>query len=323
MKTAKIGVLFLVSIMALAGVSAGYAFWSQDLTVDISITSGEVLVGLYDAGTDDPGPNYLDGGKLYPNDNEWNGLPVSEKGTADPYINDGDYSNGENEEGKNIASTNSANDGEILFTKQIGSQGETPVSYSFRDQITETIKNAYPWYKSGCTFWISNAASTTIPVKIWDINLDVGEQGDIPNDEWDPTLINYMVLDSWALREYYDGTWHVITDSSTENSNYPGDEETDNKMHSLEWYLTGFVLDIDDSEKPDDDYIECARGWIDLLQPAYQLDPCHTLEIDFDFHFIEDIIDESGAIISTMPQGNTATFTLTFRTGQWNEDPRV
>ena len=40
MKTAKIGVLFLVSIMALAGTSAGYALWFDDLTIDGTINTG-------------------------------------------------------------------------------------------------------------------------------------------------------------------------------------------------------------------------------------------------------------------------------------------
>jgi len=40
MKTAKIGVLFLVGIMALAGASAGYAWWTEDLVIDGSITTG-------------------------------------------------------------------------------------------------------------------------------------------------------------------------------------------------------------------------------------------------------------------------------------------
>lgn len=41
---AKIGVIFLVSVMALAGASAGYALWSEDLTIDGTINTGTVDV---------------------------------------------------------------------------------------------------------------------------------------------------------------------------------------------------------------------------------------------------------------------------------------
>jgi hypothetical protein len=50
MKTSKYGTLFLISIMALAGVTAGYALWEETLTItgtvdtgdfDIEITAGE------------------------------------------------------------------------------------------------------------------------------------------------------------------------------------------------------------------------------------------------------------------------------------------
>lgn len=40
MKTAKLGALFLVSVLALAGVGAGYAMWYEDLTIDGTINTG-------------------------------------------------------------------------------------------------------------------------------------------------------------------------------------------------------------------------------------------------------------------------------------------
>jgi len=44
MKAAKLGAIFLISIMALAGTSAGYALWSETLTIDGTITTGDVDV---------------------------------------------------------------------------------------------------------------------------------------------------------------------------------------------------------------------------------------------------------------------------------------
>jgi len=40
MKTAKIGALFLVALMALTGASAGYALWSDTLTVSGTVNTG-------------------------------------------------------------------------------------------------------------------------------------------------------------------------------------------------------------------------------------------------------------------------------------------
>ena len=40
MKTAKLGAIFLVSVMALAGASAGYAWWIDELHIKGEITTG-------------------------------------------------------------------------------------------------------------------------------------------------------------------------------------------------------------------------------------------------------------------------------------------
>jgi hypothetical protein len=40
MKSTKLGTIFLVSIMALAGVTIGYAAWSETLTIDGDVTTG-------------------------------------------------------------------------------------------------------------------------------------------------------------------------------------------------------------------------------------------------------------------------------------------
>ena len=59
MKTVKVGAIFLVSVMALAGVSAGYALWFDTLYIDGSITTGSIgaqwsIEGMGDIGDDDP-----------------------------------------------------------------------------------------------------------------------------------------------------------------------------------------------------------------------------------------------------------------------------
>ena len=42
MKQVKIGTIFLVSIMALAGIGAGYSAWTDTIYIDGSVTTGSV-----------------------------------------------------------------------------------------------------------------------------------------------------------------------------------------------------------------------------------------------------------------------------------------
>jgi len=42
MKTAKIGAIFLISIMALAGIGAGYAAWTDTITIKGTVNTGDV-----------------------------------------------------------------------------------------------------------------------------------------------------------------------------------------------------------------------------------------------------------------------------------------
>ena len=103
MKTAKIGAIFLVTVMALAAIGGAYALWFQDLYIDVEINTGEFCVGIRNDGTGDPGPSHVQpGGALYPV-NE----PVD--GTPDPDSTDLPWSQyidtGVNDEEKNVAST--------------------------------------------------------------------------------------------------------------------------------------------------------------------------------------------------------------------------
>lgn len=58
MKTAKLGAMFLVSVLALAGASAGYALWSETLYIDGYIETGTVDVewSIHDYGSDESKP---------------------------------------------------------------------------------------------------------------------------------------------------------------------------------------------------------------------------------------------------------------------------
>ena len=144
MKAAKLGVIFLVSVMALATAGAGYALWFEDLSIDSTIITGNFKIGIRDDGTGDPGPHYLAGGELHPIQS-----PID--GTIDD-----NHAPGDNSEGKNVAST-------------ISTQG-TPYflfgGSEYYYDIIETVDNAYPWYASSMNITFANGG--TVPAKIKD-----------------------------------------------------------------------------------------------------------------------------------------------------------
>ena len=52
MKTAKLGAIFLISVMALAGIGAGYAAWTDTITIDGTVNTGSVDINIeYLSGT--------------------------------------------------------------------------------------------------------------------------------------------------------------------------------------------------------------------------------------------------------------------------------
>ena len=149
----KLGAIFIVAIMALAAAGAGYAMWSETLTIEGTVNTGSFMIGVRDDGTGDPGPNYLMGGELFPDV----AYPETQ-GTADPQ-----YDPGHNEEGKNVASTESVNPITTpYFTKDVGGAVDVP----FWQSITENVYNAYPWYSSWIEITFANAG--TVPAKIHD-----------------------------------------------------------------------------------------------------------------------------------------------------------
>ena len=58
----NIGLLFAISLVALAVMGMGYAHWSQTLYINGTVTTGKLCVGIADMGTNDP-PNTKDPGK--------------------------------------------------------------------------------------------------------------------------------------------------------------------------------------------------------------------------------------------------------------------
>ncbi len=165
--TRKIAFIALALVIALVGTGVAYAMWSDTITINGQVNTGSVKVGINDQGTCDPGPSLTQkGGVVYPVNS-----PID--GTLD-------HSWLQGVEAKNVASTNSENG-----TDLVGTIGDV----NFYESVTETISNAYPFYKSGTTLLLGNLG--TIPVKILDINTIklVDENG----------ILDYLIIDSWYL----------------------------------------------------------------------------------------------------------------------------
>ena len=226
----KIGLIAFVIILALAVMGVGIAKWSDSVTVEGTVETGTVKIGIHDAGVGDTG--------------------------ADP-----NYPPGDNCEQKDVASHISEDSGVLVCEKPI--EGEPVV---FVDKVTETITNAYPWYESSATLWMSNCGS--IPVKIESIETVAYSDPD--------GLAPYIVFDSITVREY------------SAAAGWSSPSQLQGNLDAIAEFLL-----------------------------CRQIEPCHTLEAVFSFHFIEEIV--AGQDI--MPQNATLSFDWLVTASQWNEVP--
>lgn len=160
MKAAKLGAIFMVSVMALAGLGAAYAHWVDEIEYDIKIDMGKLGFGFVDQWTNDPPPDgQTPPGETYPTD--------PSEGTYDPDQPEGqDRVCGEDlpphpQRPKNVAATSC-----ILKEQKYWHDG-TPMEHLddiCYDILEVTLSNVYPNYAPNLYFDIANAG--TIPVDI-------------------------------------------------------------------------------------------------------------------------------------------------------------
>jgi len=81
MKPAKIGAIFLVAVMSMAAIGAGYAHWQETLTISGVMTTDDIYPYFYTAKSNDPladnGLDPTDCGQWFFGDNgwSWDGIP--------------------------------------------------------------------------------------------------------------------------------------------------------------------------------------------------------------------------------------------------------
>lgn len=127
----KIGLLCLVLVLALGTLGMGYAKWSQTLTINGTVNTGTLIVGIRDDGTSDPVTS------------------------GDDFDQEFDFSQGVSVDlDKDVASTESVN-GEFKCWHD---------DVKFYHDITFTVTDAYPWYYWEEYIEIANCGTT--PAKI-------------------------------------------------------------------------------------------------------------------------------------------------------------
>ncbi len=129
----KVGLLFLVMVIALGGIGTAFAHWSSTVTITETITTGSVKIGIRDMGTNDAGSQ---------NDPGWN-ANTSQLVRYD----------------KHVATATSVN-GTTRCFKDIGGL----FGGQYYESVTETLTNVYPSYAPTITLQITNCG--TIPVKL-------------------------------------------------------------------------------------------------------------------------------------------------------------
>jgi predicted ribosomally synthesized peptide with SipW-like signal peptide len=144
----KLGFIALALVLALGVLGVGFALWSQQLTITGTVDTGTLLVGIRDNGTNDPPPDLVSGGVVYPQNS-----PVD--GTIDEGYD------------KNVGAIESIN-GTYKFTKD---------QVDYYHDITYHITNAYPCYTGTGFFAVANGG--TIPVKCKTITVTGGDINEV------------------------------------------------------------------------------------------------------------------------------------------------
>lgn len=153
---ARIGIVFMLLVMAVALTGMGYGLWAQTLTISETVNTGSVSLEYTLAFTNDDGiPTDV---SFDPDDNNASSTQIFDfnatSSSADPL-----------EPGPFVGSPFSTT---TRYDKDVG---ECSAQVSLPDTATLTKSNVYPSYH--CTAWFDIVNNGSVPVKIKSITLDI------------------------------------------------------------------------------------------------------------------------------------------------------
>jgi len=212
-------VLVLMTVLAaffgLSVMGMAFAYWADEVVIEGEVTVGNLIVGIYDYASWDPGPNYLEpGGALYPLNPPTDGtvdnriliparsavwqnvlptgaavvLPSVFPRPEPTYVTGG-----------NVASTHSSNIEPLLFTVP-EVMGAT--SLPFYDRVREEFNNVYQSYVTGTTLVVANNGTLPVDVEGLDVVTVEDLDGVLPYtyvEHWDAFLWEGdLVVGGWG-----------------------------------------------------------------------------------------------------------------------------
>lgn len=212
--------MFVALILALGMTGVAFAHWSQTLNIVGTVETGELIVGIRDVCTSDPGTTIDQMFDLS------TALPV-------PLT-------------KHVGTAESVNVGEVKCTHE---------GVDFYHQVTFTVTNAYPQYYWEDTIEIANCG--TIPVKLasieyWDYYAATPGYADLATADsfklWDGPLTDDIWLGSYSLvfpKGTKTGKWYsdLLTDVATLDTQLDGCQVATIKL--------GFFLYEDETSIPE------------------------------------------------------------------------
>lgn len=166
----KFGFFILALVLVLGTMGVAYAKWTDTVTINGTVNTGNVKIGIVDMGTNDSGTVTR--------------IPAG-VGSADPQCLPG-----VNDEGKNVAQTISQNNGLAICQLPVPNSN---LAMAFFASVTETYTHVYPWYSSTVKLLLGNCG--TVPVKIDDTEADYVAVTGCPNPQ---DLACWMIF-SWKI----------------------------------------------------------------------------------------------------------------------------
>ncbi|MBN1855955.1 MAG: hypothetical protein JW846_03275 [Dehalococcoidia bacterium] len=276
----RVSVLMVALVLVVGVMGAGFASWTDQLVVNGVVTTADFQVGICDVtATGLQDLNYMV-------DLDWGPNYLPEEGgmlypgnpPTDPWTNGSPDPQFGSATNEEFKNVASTNSYNVTDSLRFNKDVHLLGDAApFYGAIREEIHNAYPWYASGVVICIANNGS--IPLHIVDVDFE-------PVGATDCSVLQWLELHDW---------WWCVHDATTCSGVTNGPTYTGMQgAAGLEYFLSGW-----EGGKP------------------FQLEPCHTLWLQLNWHFEQDIEGPNGLMV--MPQNADCEFLITIDAEQWAE----